>query len=67
MERAAKLSGSGGVVGMGLVGGDGAVSTEAFGSGGVELDGRLPSRKELGKLVRLRFADVVEVNVCFVW
>ena len=64
LERAAKLSGVGGGVGMGLVGGDGAVSREAFGSGGVELDGRLPSRKELGQLVRLRFADVVEVNVC---
>lgn len=48
---------------MGLVGGDGEVSREAFsGSGGIELDGRLPSRKELGQLVRLRFAGVVEVK-----
>lgn len=39
---------------------------DVFGEDGIALDGQLPSRKELGALTRLRFANAVDVSL-FVW
>lgn len=61
LHKAVALSGVGGM-GATLGIGDSGVNSHLSETGTIALDGRFPSRKELGELIRLQFASAIEVR-----